>query len=420
MNRSLAAAVLATFRDGEAREHHRRFEPFSAYDWQASLRWLDASGLALYFLDRVKSLGLLDAIPHTLTAQLEQRQADNRQRMASLFTDCMAINQAFREAGLRYVNLKGCTLVPEYCPDLSLRFQMDCDVLADRADAERCREILCGMGYQLLAADADVMEFKSDAGHIPHVRDLYKAKEQRSVEVHLCSGGCGLLERSGAIGVNGVVVPALSAEDMFIAQAAHVFHHVRSEWTRASWLLEFQRFVTGRRNDSAFWRAVESRAIQTPGAAMAVGVAVRFAERAFGECAPDELTEWNERRLPSAVKLWIERYARPILLSDFPGSKLYLILECELDGGQSVSRTIRRRLLPLRVPGRIVATPSTGIARRVLAKGFQFRYFWFRLRFHVTQGARYLLESRRWERLLRQSDSRDAGRQTASAVSAND
>jgi hypothetical protein len=403
MNRQLSAAVIASFRDADPSQHRKRLHRFSARQWHENFRWLDASGLALYFLQRLRSLEAENAIPDSILAQLEQRHADNEHRTAVLFNEFVRINAAFRGAGLEFVALKGFSLVPDFCPDLSLRCQMDFDLLIADYQAGPCRDVLVSLGYSLMASNSHVLEFKSNAGKVPHMRDLYKAKPQHAVEIHLSDDSrfefhSSLLNRSRIATANGIEYPALSAEDMFFGVASHLFRHIRSEWTRISWLLELRHFLFTRRNDSAFWTNVRENAQQTSGAAVAVGVAVSLADKAFGKLECYDLRNWSVDELPAPVILWIEHYGDKTLLADFPGSKLYLLLERELDDSRETSLTIRQRLFPTSRPARIATAATGNILDRLQALQFEYRYFFFRLRFHLTQTPRYLLEAWLWKR----------------------
>jgi hypothetical protein len=412
MDRQLAATVIATFRDGSAASHQERLHKYTARQWRRNLGWLDASGLALYLLQRLRFLDIEDAIPESALQELKERQADNEPRTAVLFDEFVRLNVAFREAGLDYANLKGFTLVPDYCPDLSLRYQMDCDFLIDYADAARAERALLALAYSTVASNRQVMEFKTDAGFTPSVRDLYKARPQRSVEMHLCDEARpefhpSLLQRKRLTELHGAVYPCLSAEDMFLSQASHLFRHLRSEWTRISWLLEFMNFVIRRREDHGFWRAVRVCAAERQDSALAVGAVVRLAERAFGPFAPDELTSWTCRQVSNDVALWIDRYGDQVLLADFPGSKLYLILERAMHGERTSALS---RIFPRHAPAPIVGPPNKGIVARMRAAGARWSYFLFRLRFHITEAVRYFVESWRWERLRQHATKNEAYR----------
>ena len=415
--------MLATFRDSDPVDHAQHLRHFSERDWKRSIHWLDASGLALYFLQRLRALDALNAIPAAIVRDLEQRHASNQQRTRALFAECARINSAFRDAGLRYANLKGFTLAPEYCPDLSLRYQTDCDFLVHARDAARCDEILVALGYSAVAKNDHVMEFKTDAGHVPKIRDLYVDRPQRSVEVHLSQANSfefhpSLLERAATVNRDGQFYPCLSAEDMFLAQAAHLFRHLRSEWTRASWLLELKTFAARRANDEPFWHTVSQRAAQDQNATLSVGVALMMSQHVFGEIAPEALKSWGYSQISKDVALWIERYSTRVLLTDFPGSKLYLILERAIDCGIPSSR-LRQRLFPHRAPKPFMPTPPKGIAK-VRATWSRCSYFFFRLRFHIVSGVHYFIESWRWKRLGERAEKSDVGYSADCAASATD
>jgi putative nucleotidyltransferase-like protein len=423
VNRQLSAGVLETFRNTDPADHVRRLRRFSEASWRGNFHWLDASGLALYLLQRLRALEATKAIPEAIVSQLEQRHANNQHRTAALFNECARMNSAFRNADLRYANLKGFTLVPEYCPDLSLRYQTDCDFLVDARDAAQCGEVLVGLGYAAVARNEQVIEFKTDAGYVPAIRQLYKDRPQRSVEVHLSQVDSlefhpSLLERAATVVHEGHSYPCLSKEDMFLSQASHLFRHLRSEWTRASWLLEFRTFVARHADDHALWEAVRQRARHDANAALAVGVALRMSECVFGDAPPEALKSWCYAQLPADVALWIERYGKQVLLTDFPGSKLYLVLERAIDGGITSSQ-LRQRLFPRRAPQPFMAKTSRNFIAQVRAIQARSSYFFFRLRFHITAGVHYCIESWRWKRLRERAQRSDL-RFRQNAASATD
>jgi len=408
-DRRVVEAVVASFRDSADRAWDRLCI-FSQHDWARSYHWLDASGLALYFLDHIKKLGIEGALPDPVLARLHQNHADNKLRSAWLFGEFAAINQSFQQAGVVYCNVKGFSLSPESCPDPTLRCQLDLDFLVDGRYLTLCQSILAESGYKLTAATETTWEFKAGASELVRIEDHYKVKPQRSVELHFASTSHGVgapirderLDRLTYRTWNGVTFPALSDGDLFVGQALHVFGHLRGSSTRLAWLLEYRHNVLAHSNDERFWDEVLERSARHPQAPIGIGLVTLLTSQIFGIDSPSGLDSWTLESLPVPVARWAEIYGRQALLADFPGTKLYMILEDQLALNDSSWRARRRRsLLPLHRAPRIVH-PGPGDTFWKLIRGEfnQMRFVLFRVRFHVVEGLRYLRESRRWKKQM--------------------
>jgi hypothetical protein len=147
---------------------------------------------------------------------------------------------------------------------------------------------------------------------------------------------------------------------------------------------------------------VRKHAGSDPRTSIAIGLTTLLSSRIFGGKAPAQLEEWTSARLPAAVRLWADHYGREAILADFPGTKLYLLLQEELRGNdESWKQTKRRRLMPLRLAPRIVSVSTDdNVRKRMQSELFQLRFLLFRLRFHVVEGLHYLVEASRWKRRL--------------------
>src|SRR5579872_5287973 len=129
-NPALVDAVVASFRES-TEAVWRRLSRFTTKDWDSTEAWLDTSGLALYFLERFQSQGFSGAVDAGLVNRLRKKHADNEVRIGQMLEEFLALHRSFRKAGVRYAGLKGFTLFPDSCPDLSLRHLSDFDFLVN-------------------------------------------------------------------------------------------------------------------------------------------------------------------------------------------------------------------------------------------------------------------------------------------------
>ncbi len=385
----LKKAVLRTFSSRSNDSVSQDLQHFNLRDWKRLGNWLHASGLALYLLRELEARGIEDVVPPTIVESLRRNRADNLQRSDSLFREFVRINEAFCAAQISYVNVKGFSLVPEYCPDQSLRSQFDLDFQVHPRFVNSCCSIFRDLGYVLTSPMAGILEFKSGEDCFPSVRDFYKPRSQRCAEVHLAPEMPALAWRL----YQGFSFPTLTDELIFVYQAQHLAKHLKSEWTRVAWILELRNCIQLRHDDRSFWDRVKLHA--TNGSvATDVGLALLTLSTVFELPLPTELAFFIER-LPQGVQAWIYEYATEAVLSAFPGTKLNLLLLGELDGG--AAHQIRRKLVPLRLPG--IRTRGEQPKKRVNAALANARYFAFRLSFHLREGLRYLLIARRWSKV---------------------
>ena len=342
-------AVLLIFCD-PLPEQCSRLDNLSEKEWQKLLHWLDISGLALYFLDRMVELQLCSMLPPGVLARLQQNLHDNTERTRGMIAESVAIHQAFQEASLSYATLKGFSLCAGSVPKLELRHQFDLDFLVAEKSVLDARQILERRGYRLYAISGRSWEFKKNETPGISIKDLYKDLPGRSVELHVeadIPDRPSLLERLETREFHGISMPVLSPVDLFLGQGMHVYKHVYSEFSRAAHLLEFRRHVLARRDDQAFWGELQSRARDNPGASLGLGVVTLLITRVMGDFAPEAFTNWTVRRLPRPVRLWVKLYGRRVVFESFPGSKLYLLLQEELRGNdESWKQTKRRKLMP--------------------------------------------------------------------------
>jgi hypothetical protein len=403
---ALREAVLLTFCT-PAISPCAYLEKLSSPEWRRLLRWLDISGLALYFLDRLTVLNQTELLPTEVLARLQQNLADNTTRTETMIEESAAIHRTFQRAGLLYVALKGFSLWPISVPRPELRSQLDLDFLVAKKDASEARRILELRGYHLRAISGRSWEFKANEAPGMNLKELYKDRPFRSVELHLDpdSANSVLLARAQLKPFRGITMPVLSPADLFLGQGLHLFKHICSEFSRAAHLIEFHRHVIARHDDETFWRTLPAIAETNAFAPFALGVVNLLIQSVMGDFAPAEFTCWTVDRLSHGARQWVQLYGRRATIGNHPGTKLYLLLQRELiKAGLPAKRSVRRSLLPTRLPPLVVhGYPHEALFTRVWRYWAQFRFIFFRLRFHAVEGLRYLCESVRWSWHMRES-----------------
>jgi len=410
MNRGLAKAVIAAFREEDAAILRRRFAPFDEIEWLRSKEWLHTSGLALYFLARARALGIEEVMPARLLRELNVNLAENRMRTQDLFNEFVRINVEFQRARLSYANLKGFTLAPRAFPDPALRYQHDLDFQVSWRDAERCGQALERHGYRRSAVFGDTWEFRAGPAEVSSMRDLYKTRSQRSLEVHFVTDQernksnrqDHRLSRLQLQVWNGFEFPALSESDKVLAQAMHLFKHFQTEWTRTAWMLEYANAICSHRNDESFWSETTAGVEAAQETKVGIGMACLITSRAFGVTPPAQFLSHTVDEMPKQLRLWVDRYEDELVFVEFPGSKLYLLLQDVLLRDSPDWQSQRRgKLIPSGLPPKhISSSPGNSSWHRAHTSWARLRFVWARFRFHVAEGIRYKIEAARWKRFV--------------------
>jgi hypothetical protein len=396
-------AALLTFCD-PLPEECSRLMALSNREWKNLLRWLDISGLGLYFLNRLVELGLSDLIPPEIFQRLQLNLIDNTERTHGMISESIAIQKEFQNEGIDYAILKGLSFWPDSVREPELRMQFDLDFLVDESSAARARRILERRGYRLYVIGGRSWEFKLNEGPGISLKDIYKDLRSYAVELHIESrapGSSSPLERLQWRELRGMRMPVLAPVDLILGQGLHVFKHICGESSRASHMLEFRRHVLARRNDDEFWDEVQLAASKNPRASIGLGVVALLTTRVMGDFAPEALTRWTVGNLSQPFRLWVEMYGHRAVLDGYPGSKLYLLLQGELEiAGMPRKRPLGKVLLPFCLPLPVIrARPNESWTVTIRRHLMQCQLILVRLRFHLVEGLRFALESRRWRRM---------------------
>lgn len=377
----------------------------SPREWRHLLDWLDLSGLALYFLDRAEQIELLPAFPSAALERLQENLRNNTQRTRGMIAESVAIQRGFQDFDVHYAVMKGISFTPVSVPRPELRHQFDLDYLVHEASAPQARQVLERRGYRLNAISGKTWEFKIHETPYVSRKDLYKDLPYRSVELHLESENDeqqSRLDRLVHREMYGLTMPVLSPVDLFLGQALHAFKDVCSAFSRAAHLLEFYRHVLAHYDEEQFWSELRERTACDPAICFRVGVVTYLMTLIMGDFAPHTLTSWAVERLPASTRLWIHLYGQHTVFSKDPGTKLYLLLQKELEAiDVSKRKPLKTLLWPSRLPPPVIrGTAGESLHTKLARYRIQIRYVLSRLRFHLVEGSRYAVESYRWHQHL--------------------
>jgi hypothetical protein len=402
-DKRIREALLLTFCDPIPKECLRLWL-LTRTEWEQALQWLDLSGLALYFLDRIEQGNFNGLVPEHVIHRLRGNLLDNTARTTALIADWTSIQRSFQNAGLSFATLKGFSLGAPSVPHLELRSQVDLDFLVAQASAPEARRILESRGFRLRAISGRSWEFAAHDSQPMSLRDLYKPIPHRFVELHIESAAspAPLLERVEMRRLHGLCVPVLDPIDLFLGQGLHIFKHLSGEFTRVAHILEFRRHIMARSHDSAFWRRLRTRAEADPRHPIGLGVVVLLLTNLMGEFAPPALTSWTVDRLTPAVRLWVKTCAPDAIFADSPGTKLYLLLHQALaSAGVPAARSTLQALLPRRLPPQsLTPAPREGTRADLRRRLHRLRIILIRARFHIVEGLHYLRASRRFRKTI--------------------
>ncbi len=424
MKRTVAQAVIDFLSfSGKTNAHVGELTGFHDHEWRQAVSWLHDAGLALYLLQKLEQGNVTDILPTAILSRLEENLAANRRRVAYMARQFEFLNQKLSAAGVRYAAVKGFSLVPQFCPDASLRHQSDFDYLVDHQSLPAAQTVLEESGYLLSKRKTNEFVFLMPSRAIPLPDDeQYGADAPHAVELRVAfwdSDFHGVSLTEPQFSVDNIrtqrwqesVFPALPEEDAFLLQVIHAFNHILTGWVRISWLYEIGYFLNQRSTDELLWQTVEQHigdnALMREIVVVVTGLSAHF----FRAPLPSTSIIWAQE-LDPAVRIWIQNYARKWAFAKnrvdqvglFSTAKVVLFLHQQYLPDAGARRHLTRiRLLPweqlFRRAGSITSKSSanSGGRRR------QLKHALIRFLFHVTAGLRYFWELPRWRRLNKAS-----------------
>ena len=387
--------------------------PLESKNGQQLLSWLDRSGLSLVLLRRLQTSDAVPSISAEWLDALAQRLARNVLRTRDMLAEFKRVNDAFRAHAVTAVALKGFTLAPDFCEDLTLRHQTDFDFLVHEDSVERAAVALqrCGYSTSQLNKTAETC-FLTPLRHIPSAGDdLYALQHHRQVDLHTSlfeqspwikievPQDC--LQRAHVQSVYGIDVLALSLADKFILQVFHAFKHAFRSWIRSSWVLEIGRCMELHQHDTTLWTRVIERAGNTRLTKYIFAFVLELVTRMYRTPIPAQLRCWT-RGMPSpAIGAWLDAFAVDWAISDWPGSLANLFLAEEFIPDRKLrTQFVRSRLFPKKSHASVGLVSTAGRNMFLRLQSVRLSYIAQRTAAHLKDLARLPLQHLRWKRAL--------------------
>jgi MFS family permease len=286
---------------------------------------------------------------------------------------------AFEAAGLEFVTLKGFTHVPCFVADPRLRAQYDLDLLFPCDQVAAAHDVALGLGYEPLGGGD-----RHPVDHLPTLirktgwewrGDYFDPKLPPALELHFRLWDAGtegfaipgvedFWDRRERRTLEDVEFTSLAAIDLPGYASAHALRHLLRGDSRPSHIYEIAYFLE-QNSDAEFW-SVWRDSHDTP-LRRVEAVCFAIAREWFG-CRLPAIAQEETEQLPEPVRAWLARYAHTPVVNLFHPTKDELWLHLSLlDPGYSRLAILRRRLLPLQLPGPVDAVhlPDAAIGWRV-------------------------------------------------------
>ena len=342
--------------------------------WRELIHFCHRTQLAIPF-----ALQCRDRLPPWVADRFEKDLVNNAERWRRTKRAYRNISRAFAAAGLEFVTLKGFTHAPAFVVDPSHRAQYDLDLLFPREQIVAAREAALGIGYEPVSG-----RDRHPTDHLPTLirktgwewrGDYFDPELPVALELHFrlwdsgtegfaVSGVEDFWKRRERRTLEDIEFTSLAAVDLPGYASAHALRHLLRGDLKPSHIYEMAYFLENHR-DAGFWRIW--RASHDEPLRRVEAICFALAHRWFG-CRLPVLAQEAIEQLQEPIRAWLAAHAHSPVANLFQPTKDELWLHLSLlDSGASRLRILRRRLLPLRLPGHVDAVhlPDDAIGWRI-------------------------------------------------------
>ena len=401
-------------------EHYSSLWQANEDQWRQALAFADIAGLTLFLRANLQRRGDFQRLLGSIQQGLEQRFQDNVARTQAVCEEIIDFNRLLQTQNIRYLNLKGQMLYPDFVDQRENRLQYDHDLLVGAEDLQNAYALFLNLGYSPLPSSPNLA-----VGHLPTLvrktgwewrRNLYDPAIPRAIELHFqlwepkfdkipIRTLDNVWRDSELTSFQSVSVPVLSREHTLLYCVLHAFRHLLRNDLRLSHLYEIGFFLHCQSTSSSFWQRFLTSIHFCPMSCRAVATIFKLACRIFNAETGPMVTQFMNLYLSPAAEIWLERYGVRESIHCYRGSKSALFLHMDfVEGLVGKGTVVGRKLIPRHLP-----LSSFGVQTPTEKQNRRFRSFKLlndssqlvrRILFHTLTLATFLVQLPLWMVML--------------------
>jgi hypothetical protein len=367
MSSRIEAAILDYLSFQPAPSEHNSFLWQAGEDqWRQALAFADTAGLTLFLRANLQQRGDFQRLLRSIQQGLERRFQDNVARTQAVCQELIEFNRLLQAQNIRYLNLKGQALYPDFVDRRENRLQYDHDFLINTQDLQKSYDLFLNLGYSPLPSSSRLA-----VGHLPTLvrktdwkwkGNLFDPSIPRGVELHFQLWDSdfdripirtleNVWRNSESISFQSVFLPALSRQHTLLYCVLHSFRHLLRNDLRLSHLYEIGYFLHRGCEISSFWPGFLKSILSCSNSCRAAATLFELARRTFGPQPEPMVRQFISEHLSRAAALWIEKYGVQESIHCYRGSKSALFLHLDfVEGMVGKGVVMGRKLIPRHLP----------------------------------------------------------------------
>jgi putative nucleotidyltransferase-like protein len=388
----------------------------SETQWQDAVAFADTAGLTLSLLDRLKQRGDFSKLSLPMQRGLARRFQDNVSRTNVIGQELIELNRMLQTRSVRYLNLKGQALCPDFVARREYRLQYDHDFLIRSEDLQRAYALFFDLGYSPLPSSRRLA-----VGHLPTLvrksgwkwqGNLFDPEIPLAVELHFqlwdpkfdkipIRALDDVWENSISIPFLSFSIPVLSREHTLLYCVLHAFRHLLRNDLRLSHLYEIGYFLHNHSGQRDFWERFLRSIAYCSKSCRAAALIFELACRVFHAQVGTAVSQFVIEHLSPATAAWIEEYGVRESIYCYRRSKSAIFLHLDfVEGVVAKSTVTARKLIPRHPPLSSfgIHTPEDGQDRKFRSRKLlsDSSHFVQRILFHAQALVNFVLRLPFW------------------------